>query len=147
MAFNNGGSFYWTLQDTSRVDGASKLAIAGNLTINATGGAFGLNLFSFDATGAQNPASNFNVGVPYSWVIATTGGHNLNFNTTAFTIGVTGFENGMLLPSQFSLSVNGADNQLILNFTPVPEPSTYALIASGLGLVALAALRRRRALG
>ena len=147
MAFNNGGSFYWTLQDTSRVDGASKLAIAGNLTINATGGAFGLNLFSFDATGAQNPASNFNVGVPYSWVIATTGGHILNFNTTAFTIGVTGFENGMLLPSQFSLSVNGADNQLILNFTPVPEPSTYALIASGLGLVALAALRRRRALG
>ena len=44
----------------------------------------------------------------------------------------------------FSLSVGGESNsQLRLNFTPVPEPSTYALLALGLGLMAVTVRRRR----
>jgi hypothetical protein len=39
------------------------------------------------------------------------------------------------------------DESIVLQFmpqvTPVPEPSTYALLAIGLGLVGLAAWRRR----
>jgi hypothetical protein len=31
----------------------------------------------------------------------------------------------------------------MLNFTPVPEPSTYALMALGLGLIGWVAWRRR----
>ncbi|HEY5080076.1 MAG TPA: PEP-CTERM sorting domain-containing protein [Opitutaceae bacterium] len=31
-----------------------------------------------------------------------------------------------------------------MNFTPVPEPSTWALLGSGLAAVALFGLRRRR---
>ena len=145
MAFNNSGSFYWTLQDNSRVDGASQLSIAGNLTINATAGGFGLNLLSYDATGSQNNAANFNIFAPYSWVIAKTGGTILNFNATDFTINTAGFESGLIPTTNFNLTVNGADNQLILNFTPVPEPSTYLLVALGAAIVGLAAHRRRRA--
>lgn len=145
MAFNTGGSMYWSLQDNSRTDGASKLSIAGNLTINATTGGFGLNLLSFDATGAQNNAANFNIYAPYSWVIATTGGTIQNFSATDFTIGTAGFENGLIPAGNFNLTVNGGNNQLILNFTPVPEPSTYVLVALGAGIIGLAAHRRHRA--
>ena len=145
MAFDNGGSFYWTIQDNARVDGVSQLNIAGNLTINATAGGFGINLLSYDTSGNSNPAANFNVYAPYSWVIATTGGTIQNFNPTDFTLGVAGFENGIVPLANLSLTVNGADNQLILNFTPVPEPSTYVLVAAGIGIMAAAALRKRRA--
>jgi threonine dehydrogenase-like Zn-dependent dehydrogenase len=34
---------------------------------------------------------------------------------------------------------------LYLNFTAVPEPSTWALLVTGAGLIGLTALRRRRA--
>lgn len=145
MDFNNGGTFLWSLQDNSRVDGMSQLSVAGNLAINATAGGFTLELFSFDATGTQNNAANFNVYAPFSWVIATTGGTIQNFNAADFVISTTSFENGLIPASQFGLAVNGADNQLILNFTPVPEPSTCVLVAVGLGLLGLATLRRSSA--
>jgi hypothetical protein len=32
----------------------------------------------------------------------------------------------------------------MLNFTPVPEPSTWALMIAGGGMLAIAAFRRRR---
>jgi hypothetical protein len=40
------------------------------------------------------------------------------------------------------LSTVGSD--VLLNFTPVPEPSTWALLLAGLGLVGFRKLRRRR---
>jgi hypothetical protein len=38
----------------------------------------------------------------------------------------------------------GSGPNLMLNFTPVPEPSTWALMATGLGALVAAVRRRRR---
>ena len=74
----------------------------------------------------------------------TVGGTVTGFNANQFAFNTANFESGSLSPSNFSVSVtDGTD--LTLNFTPVPEPSTDALLAGGLTLVAAAGYRRRRA--
>jgi hypothetical protein len=48
----------------------------------------------------------------------------------------------------FSLTLDGENNALFLNFTPVPEPSTYALLSLGLiGILLTAGGWRRRLAG
>jgi autotransporter-associated beta strand protein len=143
LAFDNGGEYYWTLQDNGRPDGVSHIDVAGNLQINATGGGFTLFVQSFDAAGNSGGlASNFNVYAPASWAILTTGGSIQNFSAADFTILSPTFEGGTVSSSQFSLSLNGGD-QLMLNFTPVPEPSTWALLGGGLAVLATGRARRR----
>jgi autotransporter-associated beta strand protein len=141
VTFANGGTYLWTLQDTTRSDGMSLLNISGNLNITASAGGFNLEVITFDSTGNEGLA-NLTVGTPYSIRILHAGSIT-GFSSSAFTINASQFQNGTLSPTVFTLTEqNGQD--LYLNFTPVPEPSTYALL--GLGAVLLPALRRRRSL-
>jgi len=43
-----------------------------------------------------------------------------------------------------SFSVGAIGNSLVVNFTPVPEPTTYVLMLAGLGVTVLGYRRRRR---
>ncbi len=58
---------------------------------------------------------------------------------TAASFNIGNVPDGMLV-SDFTLSVSGTT---LLVFTPVPEPSTYALMLAGLGAIALHLKRRR----
>jgi autotransporter-associated beta strand protein len=145
LAFNNGGEYYWTLQDNLRSDGVSHIDVTGNLAVNATAGGFTLKVQSYDASGnAGGMASNFSIYAPMTWTILTTTGTISNFLQSDFTIDSSSFEGGGIPSSHFLLTENGANNQLMLSFTPVPEPSTWALLGIGAVGVALAGVRRRR---
>ena len=60
---------------------------------------------------------------------------NFTFDTSAFAPGALGGG---------SFFVTQSGSSLLLNFTPVPEPSTLALLAAGLAML-LGRLRRRKA--
>jgi hypothetical protein len=142
LAFNNGGEYYWTLQDNGRSDGVSHIDVTGNLAVNATAGQFTIKVQSYDSSGnAGGLASNFNIFAPTSWAIVTAGSIT-GFSAADFTINSSSFEGGAVPSANFFLTQSG--NQLMLNFTPVPEPSTWALLGAGLGMLGLAVGRVRR---
>lgn len=138
--FTNGGTFVWGLQDASLgAAGSTTLDISGVLSLTATATPFTFRLQTFDATGNQGAASNFDLNSAYTWTLASASGGISGLSTFNYTIDSTGFANNTAL-GYFSLLQSG--NSLLLNFTPVPEPSTYALCALGLGSVWF--IRRRR---
>ena len=83
------------------------------------------------------------IGQAYSLPIVTVTGTIDGFLPEAFSFSAQDFQNGTLLPTEFGLSLDQTGKTLLLNFTPVPEPSTYALMVIGLGMIAVT-LRRRR---
>jgi hypothetical protein len=126
----------------ARGTGYDTIDVTGGLVFNATlGNPFTLSLHSLDTNG--NPGydvSDFVNTNGYSWLIAHS--DNLSgFNANNVTIDTTGFTNNLGIGG-FSVGVVG--NDIFLNFSPVPEPSTYALLGLGLGAVLFPALRRRR---
>ena len=141
--FANGGTMNWSLQDQTRADGYSLLAFSGSLAISASGGGFTIKLGTFDAAGNLGAAAAFNPAVPASFTIVTAAGGITGFNPSAFTIDASSFLGGAYTnPSYFNLSLGVTGNSLILNFTAIPEPSSYALMSLGLAAMALVAKRR-----
>ena len=84
--------------------------------------------------------ADFDLGASYTWTIATAA-NGITGDVSNITIDRSAFSNAT--DGTFSLSISG--NNLDLSFTPVPEPSTYALLALGLGVIGLAVRRRHRA--
>jgi hypothetical protein len=104
---------------------------------------------SLDSSGVNGILGGIEPDGTYSWTIASYQGlsgvatalnpANIVLDLSAFQPAVAGS-----FSLQFSNIGEAASGTLTLNFTAVPEPSTYALLVLGLGAVGLAARRRAR---
>jgi fibronectin-binding autotransporter adhesin len=139
-----GGTIQFDLYDANGVAGTgySLITATGGLTLSSSANSLNFNLVSVNSTGNPANAINFNSGSSYQWMFATSSTAITGFNAGAFNLVTSGFSNSTG-SGVFSFAEVG-DN-LYLNFTPVPEPSTWALMGTGLVAILLpVALRRRR---
>lgn len=118
------------------------VSVNGTLSLTATSGSpFNLTLASYsNTTGAPDVLAGFDSSSSYTWQIAS-GTSMTGFDPSAFNVDTSSFQNS-LGTGQFFLTQSG--NDLFLNFTPVPEPSTVALLSLGASVLVVAGRRRRR---
>jgi fibronectin-binding autotransporter adhesin len=141
--FANNGKFQLDIQDPSNTEGYGHLNITGDLSLTAISATpFTIKLNSLDAAGNQGGFANTIVwGNSYSLPFVTATSITGVFSAANFAVDPTNFQGGLVPVSAFSVSEIG--NSLYLNFTVVPEPSTWALMVTGLGLLGLRIWRRR----
>jgi hypothetical protein len=89
----------------------------------------------------QQGVATFNTTLPYSWTLLSAGTITGFTGSDQFNIDDTTFFQNSVGGGTFSVSDVG--NNLVLSFTPVPEPATWALMATGLCALCAAAWRRR----
>jgi autotransporter-associated beta strand protein len=144
----DGGDYNWQMLNATGLAGTGydTITITGTLDLSSlTAGGFNINLWSLASTGpdVSGDALSFLATNSYSWTLASATTAITGFDAADFFInvglnnGTAGFSND---PDGGVFSISQSGNNLVLNFTPVPEPG--AALLGGVGLLAL--LRRRR---
>jgi hypothetical protein len=144
LTLAGGGSLNFQVQLANGTAGSGYDLVnvtGGLLNITASSGLpFTIDLQSLNGTGNPGLVSDFNASSPYSWTIFSAAGGVSGFSPTSFVIDTSGFSNNPAITGFF---VTQSGNDILLDFSPVPEPSTYALFALGLSVLGFAMRRRR----
>ena len=138
--FTHSGEINQSLGTKGADPGWDWVNITGTLTLaSTTGSKFKVDLTSLTLANTSGVVADFNSTLNSSYTIATASGGILGFSADKFSLSTTNFVNSL---NGGSWSIDAVGNNLNLNFTAVPEPSTWALLL--LGLAALVPLARRR---
>jgi len=143
LTFAPGGIYNFNVATASGVAGSdySTITVTGTLNVTANPGSpFSINLGSINSESGQAGTATFSSTTNYAWTIASATSIT-NFSAADFNFTTTQFQNG-LGGGQLSLVQSG--NTLVVDFTPVPEPSTWALLGVGTVLAGLMAARQGR---
>ncbi len=134
MTFNSGGTYVWNINNATGTAGSdpgwSLLNVSGSLNLGSLGASsFTINVTSLDLTDAAGSAANFNSLANYSWPIAYAAGGISGFNNTTpqFNIVTSAFANHPNSSAQWSVSLDGTGDYLLLKYngfavltTPLP---------------------------
>ena len=162
MTLLNGGNYNFLIQNVAGAGGPNYSAaagvgystvMAGMLDLSALTNPFSLNLETLGADGTAGSPANFNHSGDYDFVLFSTAPGAITPQTEAqlaqeFVIdagannGATGFAGAN--SNQFYVYENANDSQLILHYSAVPEPATWAMFFGGLGLLAFVRRLRHR---
>lgn len=146
ITFGSDGIYWFSVSDANGAPGAGYSTVdlmGGTLSIASSADhPFNIDVLSFDpGTNQPGLVPTFNASSTYSWTLVSAGSITGTFDPSFFNIDTSAFWNSTD-PGHFFVSESGGD--LMLNFTPVPEPSTWALMATGLCAAGAAIIRRRR---
>jgi fibronectin-binding autotransporter adhesin len=144
LSVNAGSTLTCNVQDASGAAGVGydTYHVLGALTLNAGPGANVITVApaSLASDGTPGMAANFDSTKSQVFTLVTADGGITGFNPAEFAVDTSNFENSLGSGSFF---VAEAGNNLDLDFTPVPEPATWAGALGCLGLVGLTLHRRR----
>lgn len=152
LAWAGGGNYNWQVLDAagSAGIGYDTYAVSGSLDLSAltSGDPFNINLWSLASSGPDvgGNAANFNSALAQSWTLVSTPTPIAGFGSDLFQVnvgavnGTSGFTNS-LGGGSFGVTLGDGGTDLMLSFTPVPEPGSLLLVAV-VG-AAMVSLRRR----
>jgi fibronectin-binding autotransporter adhesin len=145
LTLASGGGLHFQLFDATGAAGTgySLVSAPGGLSLTASPNTFTFNVLTTDASGNAANAINFNSSTAYNWTFANSGSAISGFSPNQFNILTGGFLNPV---GGGTFSITEVGNSLELNFTPAPEPSTWAMLAAGVFVLVPFAARRRRLL-
>jgi hypothetical protein len=143
-----GGHYLWEIADaTAAAGGWDRINVIGAANIAASSGApFHFKIQPASSISLLDTIPGFDPYASYSWPVLTATSISGFTGTNQFALD-TSHVASMIAGGSFSFSLNAGSNTLLLNFTPVPEPSTYVMLGVGAAVVLLVNRRRRSARG
>lgn len=159
QTWSTGGTYAWKLNLANAGTGGTSAASPNTdktganwdqlsmnaLAVNASAGGFTINISSI---GAASGGGSFNPGLTYAWVVANvpaaSGPTNLAAANAALAVNSGSFTpSGGVFSALFEAPSNDPGNtDLVVTFTPAPEPTSVMLFGIGAGALLM---RRRRA--